>query len=122
MPLDQAATLVGIPVEEASEYARKRLEGGELDAVSLHLSAHDALQTGLEVLKKIAKGEGQRLPANAKRSDLEAAQTLVKFALEAKKILRSGGVGPQQPGQRGVRVQLDLWDTKGNWELSDQSK
>lgn len=133
MPLDQAATLVGIPIEEASEYARKRLESGELDAVSLHLSAHDAMMTGLDVLKRIAresprerieeigrKHEGKKVVVS--HTDLEAAQTLVKFALEAKKILRTSVGKPEQRSGRGMSVQLDLWDNLGNWELADQTK
>jgi hypothetical protein len=120
MSLERAAEAMGIELRDAQEFVSKRLEDNKLDGVFLHLAAQDAIKVGLKTLKQIAKA-GVRSGLNTRDADLEAAKALVKFGLDAKK---TPGAQLMRDGKGGARVsvQLDLWDTAGNWELADQSK
>lgn len=119
--LEEAATAAGVDIAEARTWAQGRLDGGKLDGVALHLSAHDAITTGLEILKKIAKA-GPRFgdPTSTVHStDLDAAKVLLRYGLDARK-LAAGSTKDPKAGSGGG--QLDLFDVRGPWDVEDPQK
>jgi hypothetical protein len=132
LTLERAAELTGIPFEEACEFVEGKLEKVRLAELSLHLQSKRALNVAVKKLKAIAKDgpryseveyneqgkpAGSRTPQN---TDLVAAQTLLKFALDTQKLVRQT---PQK--QRGSNQDGDdLFDRlasedRGSWILQD---
>lgn len=116
-PLEKAAIASGVDIDEAKAWAQERLDGARLDLVAFQLSAHEAIQTGLERLKIIA-GAGPRT-SDDNNADLDAAKTLVRYGLEARKQASQPTIGGKGVS---VGVQLDLFDLKGAWDVDEPEK
>lgn len=114
--LEDAADAMGIPIDEAITYAKEKLKTLDMASFELKLVAHESLQTGLRILKRIAE-EGPR-DAFQSHTDLQAAMGLTKFSIEFLKLSRSYS---QEPNDKGTGKKsfspLDLFDIAGPWKL-----
>lgn len=74
------------------------------------------MEAGLRALKDIANDA-------AHEDRIEAAKSLVRLALDAKKLVVTGG-GFSASGKRGIgaTIQVDLFDDRGDWDLTDPTK
>lgn len=125
--LHQACLQLDIPFDDAKEYVERQLEDRCLDDWCLHKSAHAALQTGLEQLQRIAQagpmetefedsediqdklsGDVTKIKKTKKvaATDLEAAKALVRFGLDARKLV--GSMARKTAGNEAITK--DLWD------------
>lgn len=141
--VEQAALEAGIPLPEVYEHAKSRMAEGSATPFMLQLVAQRALFKAINRLEKIADdgerltevgadeldgegGKGKRALIRLKKAvrdtDLKAAEKLADIAIAAFKIAAPRApLGGKAPGSRGmsVGVQLDLWDTAGNWDFRE---
>lgn len=134
-PFSVAASEAGIPLEEAQEYADKRLQNRAGLSYKLVSAAEGALQTAMEKLTAIANepprdrierlkkaadavGMPEHMKVTLYNTDLDAAKALATIAINVLKL--GGGAATKEGGKRGEggAAQADLWDNPGNWNLS----
>lgn len=95
------------------------------DDDTLRSAAAEAMHHGLEKLIELSKAEPRvssttetcemgQSRSTIESTDLDAAKTLVKFALDARKLL---GMKKADSKVGGL---VDLFDGNGNWDLKDQ--
>lgn len=119
--LEQAALEAGVTIQEAQSYLAERRVNAPFDDDSLRLVAAEALHHG--VAKLIAAAQAGPRTASEKvetgatayeSSDIDAAKALVRFALDAKKLIKGTSVTAK-------KEQKDLFDIadKGPWKLKD---
>jgi hypothetical protein len=130
MPLEEAAISVGIPLEEAQEYAGKRLRNVDARGYQLVAVASEALRAAMAKLTQVAE-EGPRYaeteyndegkPIRSRtphHTDVDAAKALAKIATDTLKLAAGVQIAERAAaGGAKVSVQLDLWDSPGNWTL-----
>lgn len=121
--VEDAALEAGIPLEEAHTYLAKTRENVPFDDDSLRLAAAEAMSHGLGKLIEIATApprvtkethfeDGAMIgQAQTESTDLDAAKTLVRFALDARKMI---GAKKGAPIDEALK---DLFDS--NWSLRD---
>lgn len=109
MPFEIAANQSGIPLEEALSRANSRLKNLDDTTYQLRLVGQAALGTAIAQLTKLAQG-GERRGQHRRDTDLHAAQTLAKFAIDAIKL---SGVATKK--EVAVTAAVDLFDCPGNW-------
>lgn len=132
MSLEDAADACGIPQPEASEWAKTQLEDVSPTRVQLNAVAESALATAIEKLEAIV-AEGPRFSSTEyseegkpvksvtpQNTDLDAAKALATLAISALKVAGTAkGPAATVPPRGGkLSVQLDLWDSPGNWQLT----
>lgn len=105
--LEKAAEDAGIPLEEV--YARISNGLKQVDTLNwqLRLVAQRSLEKSLDKLTELAEGE-YRLGKHLESTDLLAAQSLAKIAIESLK-LATRGQAPRPPGGEGSP---DLFDKR----------
>jgi hypothetical protein len=99
---------------------------GKMDALNttnwqLRLMAQDALETGLKKLKELANDEA-RIGQHFESTDLKAAQSLAKFALEAIKLTKIDGVRGKGNGQADLFDTAESTGPMGPWDLKKGGK
>lgn len=140
MLLDDAASVCGIPLEEAQRYVDKRLQNGDDAKMQMRVIGTTALACAAKRLMEIAsepprermerlrrafrevEGEAAALDnaLNVKvtlyNTDLDAAKALAKLGVD---LMKMAGPPPAPKSGAGgkLSVQLDLWDNPGNWNL-----
>lgn len=126
-PIEQASVESGIPQEEVLEWIKGNDPLVQKEDYALRLLAHEAIQEGFEVLKKIA-AEGERCDDRMQGSgtygrdtDLDAAKAMVTMGINLRKILASGarGMSVKRTNPDGSSEQLDLFDSAGPWQFSE---
>ncbi len=107
---EQAAVEAGIPLEEAKTWLAERRDSAAYDDDSLRVLAASALQTGVDVLTRIAqekdgriKNGGGEFSETIEYHDTDAAKALLNAGLKLRAML---GVG-KRPVKGG---QPDLFD------------
>lgn len=123
-----ASEAMGIPLSDAEKYAEKQLKKTSLDDLALHKSAEQALKIGLEQLQRIAQagpletkfeeeeidretGYRSKNQKTISPTDLKAAEALLKFALDVRKLI---GVAPVSKIEVKGNRQNDLFDIEIN--------
>lgn len=136
MAVPVAAEVMGIPLEEVYEYGLKRIEKPETVSFELKLMAETSLKVALKTLTKVA-AEGPRQRSETfydedtgkpiksvtySDADVEAAQILVRLAVEALKLsFPRPSSSLTAKGKSGGMIQFDLWDSPGPWDLKKPS-
>jgi len=123
--IEDAATEAGIELDAAKEYlAKKRENAASIDDDVLSLTAAEAMCHGMRTLiaatkdseRMASEGFGEGRYTSYTQTDIEAAKTLLKFALDARKLLAGKKKAEQAAKDQGQR---DLFDNDP-WEFKEK--
>lgn len=127
--LEQAAEEAGVDIAAATEYLAKKREHAAANGDDvLELAAAEAMHHGIQTLIRATKEKDGRLVGEGygegrfdrKESvDIDAAKTLLKFSIDARRLL----VQKKKPAKDAAGAgQDDLFDREpGNWDLKEPS-
>lgn len=125
--IESACELSGLSLDQGRDIVKQTSELAEFDGSLIRLTASDAMQTGLKVLKNLAETGGDG-PETAK-VQVAAAAALLVFAVNIRKQLTAGALGkksmPIGPKDlfdlAGPTVYGDGKIISGPWRLKDPS-
>lgn len=119
--LKDAATLCGVPLEEAQQYVTDSTTKQSELSFEVKKISERAFKKAIRHLEKLID-EGPRYAESTNQwggsttpinTDLIAAQTLAKMAMDSLKV--STGINPDVK-PKPQAIQLDLFDTMGPWQ------
>lgn len=115
--VEKAASEAGIPLEEVFAYINNRLDKVDTINFQLRLISQKALKKSLDALEEIVDEGGRHYGVGGgDATDLKAAQTLAKIALDSLKISQKGEA-PRKPEDKPPS---DIFDLRPNpWVLNE---